>query len=189
MASGKDGLFGDNVGPSLYAASQGQPVKIWGFLANGRLSYFLLPADGQRTTNMTIERYVNMVERYFPKWRRSSFPKGSGGKPILIQDHERCLWPEESQRSIAEAGLQLKGDSPKSSPYLNAIEGVWKLLQEALHQNAPGRLESRAEFVVRLRRTVRQLNRNMRASMTTMCRNKKQRAEDVIKLEGARSKW
>ena len=30
-AASKDGLFTDNIGPSLYAASQGQPVKIWGY--------------------------------------------------------------------------------------------------------------------------------------------------------------
>ena len=35
MRTGKDGLFDVNVGPSLYAASQGQPVKVWGYFANG----------------------------------------------------------------------------------------------------------------------------------------------------------
>ena len=45
MANGKDGLLDDNVGPSLYAKAQGNPVKIWGFLANGRLEYWVLPED------------------------------------------------------------------------------------------------------------------------------------------------
>ena len=55
MSNGKDGLFSDNVGSSLYAAAQGQPVKVWGFLANGALFYMVLPADGQKTTHMNTE--------------------------------------------------------------------------------------------------------------------------------------
>ena len=38
---GQDGLFDENVGPSLYAKAQGMPVKIWGFLGNGRLEYYI----------------------------------------------------------------------------------------------------------------------------------------------------
>ena len=30
MSTGADGLFSDNVGPSLYAASRGKPVSMWG---------------------------------------------------------------------------------------------------------------------------------------------------------------
>ena len=41
MASGKDGLFTDNVGPSLYAAAQGRPVRIWGMMANDKLCYYV----------------------------------------------------------------------------------------------------------------------------------------------------
>ena len=54
---GQDGLFDENVGPSLYAKAQGMPVKIWGFLGNGRLEYYVLAEDvdekgRKRTTNM-----------------------------------------------------------------------------------------------------------------------------------------
>ena len=44
MANGKDGLLDGNIGPSLYAKSQGLPVKIWGLFGNGGLEYFVLPA-------------------------------------------------------------------------------------------------------------------------------------------------
>ena len=47
MSSGKDGLFTDNVGPSLYAHAQGRPVKIWGMMANDKLCYFV---PGGRTS-------------------------------------------------------------------------------------------------------------------------------------------
>ena len=54
----QDGLFDENVGPSLYAKSQGMPVKIWGFLGNGRVEYYVLPEDvdekgKKKSTNMT----------------------------------------------------------------------------------------------------------------------------------------
>ena len=60
MASGKDGLWDENVGPSLHAKSQGLPAKIWGFFGNGRLFYHVLPADNARkgrATNMDAARY------------------------------------------------------------------------------------------------------------------------------------
>ena len=42
--------------------AQGYPVKIWGFMANGRLEYWVLPIDPdpqkkRGTTNMNGERY------------------------------------------------------------------------------------------------------------------------------------
>jgi hypothetical protein len=45
MSDGKDGLWDDNISPSLYAKGQGMAVKIWGFLANGRLEYWVRPQD------------------------------------------------------------------------------------------------------------------------------------------------
>ena len=93
---------------------------------------------------------------------------------MLIQDHERCLLSEDSQQAIADAGLQLQTDFPKRSPDLNAIEGVWKLLRDALVKNAPSHVESRSEFVARLRRTVTQINRKSRALMTSFCTNQKE---------------
>ena len=38
----------DNLGGSLCAAHQDLPVKMWSFLANGKLSYHLLPGNGER---------------------------------------------------------------------------------------------------------------------------------------------
>ena len=54
----QDGLFDENVGPSLYAKAQGVPVTIWGFLGNGRIEYYVLPEDvneqgRKKTTNMS----------------------------------------------------------------------------------------------------------------------------------------
>ena len=73
MSSGNDGLFSDNVGPSLYAANQGRPVKIWGFFANGRLMYYILPADGKSTVHMNGPIFRAMMTRYANKWKNACF--------------------------------------------------------------------------------------------------------------------
>ena len=51
MADGKDGLWDENVGPSLYAKAQGRPVKIWGsFVTAPSITTFSLEmARGLRT--------------------------------------------------------------------------------------------------------------------------------------------
>ena len=98
MSTGADGLFDENISPSLYAKAQGLPVKIWGFLGNGRLEYYVLPKDTDRkgqgkTTHMTGDRYNWLVTRKFQRWREACFP--DGGNVHLAQDHERCLWAAE----------------------------------------------------------------------------------------------
>ena len=96
MCTGADGLFSDNVGPSLYAASQGKPVKMWGFLANGRLCYHILPADGAgATVNMTSARYQKMLRRSAKRWVRCCWGRAARGVR-LVQDHEWCLWTKAS---------------------------------------------------------------------------------------------
>ena len=94
MSNGKDGLWDDNISPSLYAKGQGKPIKISGFLANGRLEYWVLPAgysEGRyKTTNMTGDRYNLLVESRFAAWRRACF--GDVQDCRLVQDHEKCLW-------------------------------------------------------------------------------------------------
>lgn len=40
-------------------------MKIWGLFANGRLEYFVLPADGPKTTNMNGARYNRLVKTKF----------------------------------------------------------------------------------------------------------------------------
>ena len=96
MSTGADGLFSDNVGPSLYAASRGKPVNMWGFLANGRLCFHILPADtAGKTVNMTSARYQSMLRRSVQRWVRSCWGRAARGVR-LVQDHERCLWTQAS---------------------------------------------------------------------------------------------
>jgi transposase len=188
MTDGKDGLWDENVGPSLYAKSQGLPVKIWGFFANGLLHYHVLPADGRRTTNMNMTRYRKLVKTSFAKWRRKSFPRGPPLLP-LVQDHERCLWHKDNLKALREAGLNVLRGFPKHSPDLNAIEGWWLRLRGRLEKTAPSDCERRAAFIRRLRRTVNWMNASLRAEGRALCTNQKTRASAVLHLKGARCKW
>ena len=186
MADGKDGLWGENVGPSLYAHAQGKPIRIWGFLGNGQLHYHVLPADGDRTTNMNGERYEWLVKNRFAIWRKSCF--GDDGPIYIVQDHERCLWQARNLSALRGAGCTLVANFPKSSPDLNAIEGWWRVLRERLVATAPVELEGRASFIARLRRTVTWLNENRSDDAFALCTNQKARAEDV-RPSGAKTKW
>ena len=193
MSNGKDGLHDDNVGPSLYAKSQGYPVKIWGFLANGRLEYWTLPKDVDdkgryKTCNMTTVRYRDLISSKFESWRRSCFEDDEPCK--LVQDHERCLWTEINLKALRDAGCPAIANYPKCSPDLNAIEGVWAKLKQRLEATEPQEMETRAEFLIRVRRAVNWLNERCHDDLLTLCTNQKTRAHEVVHLhEGGKSKW
>ncbi len=187
MANGKDGLWDENVGPSLHAKAQGLPVKIWGLFADGQLHYYVLPADGRKTTNMNIKRYNALMKSKFAGWRRKCFPRTSG-RVNLVQDHERCLWHDSNATTLREAGFSLVKNFPKCSPNLNAIEGWRRRLKQKLETNAPAHFETRPDFIKRLKRTVDLMNRRHRTEGRKLCRNQKVRARDVQSLGGAKSK-
>jgi hypothetical protein len=192
MASGKDGLFEDNIGPSMYAKAQGFPVKIWGFLGNGRLEYWVLPRDANartKTTHMNGKRYQDLAASKFVGWRKACF---GDNKPCdLIQDHERCLWSTASVEALKKAGCPPVENYPACSPDLNAIENVWAELRKRLAETEVVHLESRADFIARLRRCVNWLNENKAEEMLGLCTNQKKRARDVLAATppGSRTKW
>ena len=187
----EDGLWSDNISPSLYAKAQGKPVKIWGFLAHGRLEYWVLPQDYQadkyKSTNMNGYRYNHLVTTKFAQWRRDCF--GDDRNCHVVQDHERCLWQSRNLEALSAAGCRVVEKLPKSSPDLNAIEGVWHLLKQRMVQTEPDSMETRPEFLVRLRRQVTWLNDNRRAQLLELCTNQKVRAKEVAELLGAKCKW
>jgi hypothetical protein len=191
MSNGKDGLWDDNISPSLYAKSQGKPVKIWGFLANGRLEYHVLAQDHTqekyKTTNMNGDRYNDLIEKEFAKWRKNCFRHNLDCH--LVQDHEKCLWRSDNLTSLKDAGCPVVANYPKCSPDLNAIEGVWLMLKLLMLKTQPEAFEDRAEFLVRLRRQATWLNTNKRKELLKLCTNQKTRAAEVDFLEGAKCKW
>ena len=200
LEDGSDSLEDKNVGPSAYAKSQGKPVKIWGLFFNGRLEYWVLPEEvddkgKKKTVNMTGARYNYFVKTFLAKWKRKcypSFPKGE--KVPLVKDYEKFLrWDKtkefDNMGAERAAGFNTVKQHPKVSPDLNAIEGWWRVVQQRLYLTAPVALESRADFLKRLRRTVDWLNKNARAQAKKLCTNQKERARAVKKLDGARCKW
>ena len=187
MANGKDGLWDENVGPSLYAKAQGLPVKIWGFFSNGMLHYHVLPADGRKTTHMNGVRYVKLVRAKFASWRSLCLPRG--GRVSLVQDHEKCLWQPASLKALADAGCDVLERHPKYSPDLNAIDVWWHRLRQLLEDRAPAEIESRPQFILRLRRTVTWMNRRCRQEGKRLCHGQKVRARAACKLKGAKCQY
>ena len=207
MSTGKDGLFDDNVGPSLYAASQGRPVKVWGYFANGKLQYHVLPlvqkkpkkgakkvaakkkkAKKEKTTsNMNGARYQKMAKDLFPRWATKCWGRAKPARVLLVQDHERCLWAESSLRAAKDAGCDVVKNFPKSSPDLNHVENVWAFLRQKLEGNAPTGRETRGQFLRRLSRTVAGINKSK--ALLGLWANHKERAAEVLKLKGAKTSW
>ena len=158
MSMAADGLYNDNVGPSLYVAKQGRPVKVWGFLANGHLCIHVLDADGASgTTHMTGPVLRRMLDRYGKQWVARCWSR----RPAVVRvvmDYETCLRQEESLKCFCKNGLHPLVNYPRSSQDLNAIENVLSLLKSKLEDEAPDAAESREDFIARLRAGVRYWN-------------------------------
>ena len=200
MSDGSDSLEDQNIGASKYAKSQGKPIKIWGMFFNGRLEYWTLPEEVgdkgcTKSVNMTGARYNYFVKTFFRKWRRSCYPKLPKDEKVpLVKDFEKFLrWdrtkPYDNLGAERSAGFHTVKLHPKLSPDFNAIEGWWRVLQQRLSLTAPVKLEPRAAFLKRLRRTVTWLNDNARDHGKQLCTNQKKRASSVKQLKGARCKW
>ena len=129
------------------------------------------------------------VESKFQEWELRSARFGQDAPCALVQDHEKCLWQANILAAMREAGRTVVQDFPKSSPDLNAIEGAGHLLRQRLEQTEHDEVEGRAEFLARLRRTVRWLNEDQAEALQEMRCNQKKRAADVLELNGAKTEW
>ena len=187
MLLGLPGLFTDNVGPSLYAAKQGKPVKVWGLLANGHLCIFVLPVDEKgKTYHMNGTNFRDMMSDHALDWKRRCWPSRAPRVVNLIQDHERCLWQKDSISLLKELNMPPVTRYPPNSPDLNPIEQCWSLLRTYLDERAPTGLETREAFIARLHGAVRHLNTSKRDVLLKMCRDQKTRAQEVLDNEGGR---
>ena len=181
-ASGHDALFQDCVGPSAYWKGQGAPVRVWGLLVNGVLYISVLPIDKRMNKGL----YAWMITSRFRGWVHKAFR--SAGRVFLVQDHERALWAEEPLGAMRDAGFELLMNYPKCSQDLNAIETAWRELRWRLAQTEPIRMESRSEFVARLRQAVMWLNKHRAKYFRELCFSQKARARAVLEAKGARTK-
>ena len=138
---------------------------------------------------MNGDRYEQMVKRSFRTWRKKMFPRAGSSTLPLVKDFEGFLRQARNLKADKDAGLKTLDQHPKLAADLNAIESIWDLLQDRLLLTAPVEMESRCDFIKRLRRTVTWMNTNARAHMRGLCRNQKKRAAKVLKLKGARCSY
>ena len=131
--------------------------------------------------------YEWLVTSKFATWRRKCF---GDDRPVhMALDFERCLREDRNIEAMRDAKCPVVEAYPKCSPDFNAIENVWHRIRQRMEEYAPEEMETRAQFLQRLRRTVNFLNDHCRDELMTLCTNQKERAEAVKKLKGAKSQW
>ena len=105
------------------------------------------------------------------------------------------LWEGQSNdlsqvRALSMVGLTLVEDYPVSSQDFNAMENVWFILKQRLDETMPIHLESRPDFVKRLKAAVSWAHRTRAEQLRHLCTNQKERANDCLntKPKGGRTK-
>ena len=121
--------------------------------------------------------------------RRVSAFRSKTVRPHLVQDHEGCLWKAANLKALSKAGFHVLKNYPKCLPDLNAIEGWWRRLRQLLNDSAPASCETRPMFLRRLRATAAWMNKHLRREAVGLCKNQKARANDVLRVQGAKGKW
>ena len=179
MADRSDSLYRDCIGPSGYSKAQGKPVKIWGVLADAQLHVRILP-EGE---NMNKWWYSWIIEHDFPRW--------VGSCTQVIQDYEKCLRSAEALNAFRKIGVSVLKEYPKCSQDLNPIEGAWKLVRDRLFATLPTELESRDEFLPRLRNAIAWVNTNNKEELSYLSYNMKERAEALLAAtpKGSRTRF
>ena len=71
---------------------------------------------------------------------------------------------------------------------MNAVAGIWRLVRERLQETQPEEFESWESFLLRLRRDVHWLNDSRCEQLMHLCTNKKERAAEILAVQGAKCK-
>ena len=176
---GKDALWQDCIAPCAYSKGQGTAVRVWGMLALGRLHIYIL----DEKEHMNQEIYSQVIEDHFYDWM--------GNCTHLVCDYEHCLRTATSIKLLKKAGLELVPKYPRCSQDFNAIENVWGLLKVRLEQTMPINMESREQFITRLRAAVSWANTVRADTLWSYSTNQKERAEECLATEppGGRTSW
>lgn len=87
-------------------------------------------------------------------------------------------------------GVELLECFPRCSQDLNPIEVVWRELRARLADTQPVAMETREEFIVRLRQAVDWVNKNRGDYFEYLCGCQKEWAQDVLEATppGARTR-
>ena len=164
-----DAMWEECIGPSAYNKSQGNPVRVWGMLADGVVHVEILEEGEAMDTTL----YVELIEDKFDDWM--------GSCEFLVCDYEGCLRSDAAVRALEKINLPLVPDYPVSSQDFNAMENVWAILKQRLDDTLPRELESRDSFVQRLKSAVQWVNRNRQDQLRYLSTNQKERAEASLK--------
>ena len=87
----------------------------------------------------------------------------------MAHDHEKALWAAEPRAAMREIGVKLLKAYPERSQDLNAIEAAWRELRARLCDTEPRKVETRKEFIQRLRQAVPWANANREELVKAMC--------------------
>ena len=172
-------MYQECLGPSSCKKAQGIPVRVWGVLAQGQLHIEML----EQGSVMNQDIYEDLIEERFEEWL--------GGASYLVQDFERCLRSKGPLQALEKLGVELVEGYPKCSQDFNAIENCWKILRDRLNDTMPCGLETRANFVDRLKKAVGWMNRVKAQQMWYLSTNQKERCRDCLSQvpAGGRTKW
>ena len=183
-ADGRDALYEECVGPSAYWKAQGQPVRIWGLLAAGKLAIYVIPAGEV----MNRWWYAWVIRMFFRRWLGKAFGRDLP-RVSLLQDHEKCLWSAQPREAMDDAGLDLLEKYPKCSADLNPIETAWREVRARLADTEPETMEGRDAFIQRLRCAVAWANVHRAPLFRNLCASAQDRARAVLsaKPPGART--
>ena len=174
-----DAMYEECIGPSAYNKGQGMPVRVWGMLAGGKINIHILEEGEVMDTLL----YVELIEDMFPLWRANC--------EHLVCDFESCIRSSQAVRALQKIDLPLVDDYPPVSQDFNAIENAWAILKERLDETVPISLESRDDFIIRLRAAVQWANRTRSDQLEYYSTNQKERAVACLKSKppGGRTKW
>ena len=104
---------------------------------------------------------------------------------------KQCLRTAAVVQALSKINLQLVEDYPRCSQDFNAMENAWAILMERLDETVPVELETREDFVKRLKAAVQWANRSRSDQLRYLSANQKERASDCLATtpSGGRTKW
>ena len=89
---------------------------------------------------------------------------------------------------MRQSNIALLENYPKCSQDLNPIETAWREVRSRLDNTQPVAMETRADFILRLRLAVAWVNRNHMGYLAKLCSFQERWAKGVKKADGSRAK-
>ena len=209
-----DALYQDCLGPSGYNKAQGTPVRVWGMLASGVLHIRVLDVGEVMNTDV----YCELVEEHFEQWMAGctelvcDFERCIRSAAAVAELERVGLrvvdnYPKCSQDFNAiENAWGTYAETVRSNPLCSIAISIFcfaalrnsgincfsiGILKERLDQTLPQRMESREDFILRLRAAVTWANRHRASELWYLSTNQKERAQDCLNTlpPGGRTKW